>query len=286
MSNYTCITRQEMDMIRLRSLENQPIGIGKKVWDRWKDIINTDLNPQQYLTLSQEIEKKLEKLERSTYWEETTFHCLDLMWSFLNRLHSEELPEMACQRSGNCCHRQTPRVSLFEIRRMAHYIASLPAEKQKDIIKRCYDNTNSKFDDSIIGAGVPCPMLEKDESGKSMCAVHPYRPVICRVSAVAGHNSWDCPIWKVYGSKFPTLDPEIVKPYLRLFNYGRNVFAVTVLEDFDLCQMALIGPGILHVLGGRANVEDKNVTAMFGHKAELDESLYLRRLGDPTKASS
>lgn len=125
-------------------------------------------------------------------------------------------------------------------------------------------------------------MLIKGEDGRHACGVHAQRPVICRVSGVSGQLSWDCPLWQVAEKHFPTLEPEIVAPFLEVFNYCRNFYAFLILKDETLCQMSLIGTGVLSFLKETvSSYQHDEVVSLYGHNMRYSPELFFHKLPLP-----
>lgn len=197
------------------------------------------------------------------------------------------MPEMACQQSGNCCTKGVPRVSVFELERMAEHITTLSDEDKQAIVKRCRESVAGNYKDAILGEGVPCPMLGKKD-GRHVCMVHDARPVICWASGITTPLSWDCPLWQIHKRHFPTLPREDVMPFLHLFGYTREAFCRMFLGNAYRKQMMLIGTGVLALFGEMPveNPKHPYATATLSHTYEPSEDLWTRKMEPPPAESS
>ena len=250
-----------------------------------------------HLTLSQsvyalprvasEMQVWLKKIERHPDWKISAWESLNILWQAMAREHATKMPEMACLRSGRCCVKQVPRVSVFELEWMATAIAQLPEDKAEALKQRCRDTVTADYIDPILGEGVACPMLGKDDEGRHTCEVHDYRPYTCRLSAVTTPMSWDCPLWEVHRKHFPTLDAELVRPFLNLFAYCRNAYVRDYIGDNQRRQMMLLGAGVLALMGEHPP-EPKNplAIAVLPHHERCSEELYLRDMPPPPDKES
>ena len=238
-------------------------------------------------TYSKNIQYWLSRLEKNTaVWVITARRALEMMRNVLDKEHGEVMPEMGCQRSGKCCARQVPRVSVFELETMAAEIAKMPEEKRNDILERCRNSVTADYKNAVLGSGVPCPLLGKDEEGHHICEVHSVRPVTCWAAGVTTPLSWDCPLWEVHAKRFPVLPPEKVQPFLDLFAYCRNVYCRAILEAPDNRQMMLVGVGILALLNERPpKAQDQLVTAVFPHRDTCSADVYMRTM-KPAEAAA
>lgn len=272
-------------------LMDAPPGIGKESWNDWQDRLqrlppNPSVEVVEFLTgLVKSMHGKLCILEGTATWERAARACIDLYWNWLDGLHKTRLPEMACQRSGVCCAQQHPRVSLFEIKPIANQVLHRlsPAEKTA-VARNLKTAAEAEYQDPILGVGVSCPMLIKDEEGRHKCAVHEYRPLVCRLSGVSKPLGWNCAVWNVYGGRrFPTLHPSIVAPLLDLFSYARNHFADAILQVPNRQQMMLIGVGVLAIAGMRPPVKHEEVVTAMGHTDRWDFNLYMGMVPPPVK---
>jgi len=78
-----------------------------------------------------------------------------------------------CTRCGFCCISTYPEVSKAEIERLAKYFKM----EIVDFVHRyCTDNPAT----GKIALKRPCPFLEKDENGLSVCTIYKVRPGTCR----------------------------------------------------------------------------------------------------------
>lgn len=235
-------------------------------------------------TVAAEMQVWLRKMEGALDWKIAAWECLDVAYKALSKEGESKQPEMACRRSGNCCVKQVPRASLFEIEQMAQALDLLPTEEADKIMQRCRDSVVAEYKDPILGEGVPCPVLGKDERGVHVCSLHAQRPYACRLSALSTPMSWDCPLWEVHGTHFPTIDASLVRPFLTLFAYCRNFYAKSYIGNNERRQMMLVGAGILALRGERPPVPRNNiVTSVLPHAEKCAEDLYLRTMEPPPK---
>lgn len=262
----------------------------------WKLSLAVELTPFIMRTVAGNMQEYLEDVERhvkknppqgydSPYrvWVEASWACLELLLLRLEQHHKNTLPEMACQRSGRCCAKQVPRVSVYELERMAQAMSRMPDDRKEAILQRCRESVTAKYTMPLFGEGVACPMLERDERGVHACAVHRDRPVVCRSFGMTTPLSWDCPIWKVYGDRFPLMDRELARPALKLFGYCRSVYAREMLgQEETLKQMMLVGPGLLALLGeDPPQPSDPTVTAVLSHTVGFSDDLYFKDIPPP-----
>jgi Fe-S-cluster containining protein len=88
-----------------------------------------------------------------------------------------EKSAIPCHQCGVCCERWQPLVTDAEIDRLAGYLLT-DAVSLRESYTAAYP-----FDDSVTllrqvdGA---CVFLRREPSGRSLCAVHPARPDVCR----------------------------------------------------------------------------------------------------------
>jgi Fe-S-cluster containining protein len=263
-----------------------PPGIAEESWRKWiGDFEKSKTDPAPSLILMKTVSQMREGLNtlffEASSWLPASFACLDLYWEYLDAMHKTDLPEMGCQRSGVCCMSQTPRVSLYEAHRIAAYFKTMPPETQAGIMERMNDVLHSKFTDARIGSGVCCPFLVKEkDTNKFACSIHAVRPMVCRMAGVTSIMGKTCKIWDVYKNKFPTLPPDIVRPFLDLFAYCRNTYAARFLHDQTRTQMVLLPVGVFMYLKIQLpkldEVQDEEVLAVYSHPEGYSEELYLR----------
>jgi Fe-S-cluster containining protein len=260
-----------------RKISGPPIGQKLVTWR-----LMLAAGPHVYGTVAGDMRWYLAGHEGLPTWKGIAWACLGLFQEILERRHSETLPEMACQRSGRCCFKQVPRVSVFELERIANAIVDMPEPQATALAAKCRMSVETKYTDPILGEGVPCPLLEQGEDGKHRCSVHSVRPVICWASGLTTPLSWDCPIWQVHKDRFPTLPQEEVQPFLALFAWCRSVYARDVLKVPDNRQMMLAGVGVMALLGERSiNARQPEVTAVLPHASQLAEDLWERKMEPP-----
>lgn len=245
----------------------------------WKKDLKTSV--QSIQVVAPEMKAWLSSMEdQPETWTSLSWGCLELLWSALSREHGTARPEMACRRSGRCCTKQVPRVSAYEIEYIAHGV--LTSSDPEPVLDACRKSVLADYQDPILGEGVPCPLLGKDDDGRATCVAHDRRPMTCRLSSVSTPLSWDCPLWKVHGTHFPTLSPDLVRPFLDLFAYCRSTYARIVLGVQDRRQMFLIGTGILAYAGERPPAS-KNplVISALSHHDRCSDDLYMRHMTPP-----
>lgn len=220
--------------------------------------------------------------EESSQWNEDAWSCLGVLWDAISDEHQDTMPTMGCKRSGRCCSKQVPRVSVFELAHATEAIPHMPKKNQDKLRWKCRKAASQTYTNPITGEGVSCPMLEKDTHGVHSCGIHQHRPFICKLSSVSTPLSWDCPLWGVYKDRFPVLPKEFVKPIIDLFSYCRNTYARNVLKRNDRKQMLLLSVGLLALLG-EYPPSNRNplVTAGLSHKEECSDELYFRTMDPP-----
>jgi len=247
-------------------------------WKRWSLLL--DIGQPQLDQICIDMRMKLDGEEQevtANIWHLHAWKALEMVWARIDKHHKAALPEMGCQRTGRCCMKGVPRVSLFEIAPLAQYIMSLPAEDKIALIHACRVSINKQYSNPTLGYGVPCPLLGTGKDGKPVCKVHPVRPFICRASAVTTPTSWDCGIWQVYKNRFPVIEDKWADPFLELFGHLRKRYSILYLKDPSLCQMALIGVGVLYTLGIEfPTAPQPEVTTLLTHRDEVAKELWRR----------
>jgi Fe-S-cluster containining protein len=129
-----------------------------------------------------------------------------------------EKSAIPCHQCGVCCERWQPFVSDAEIERLAAFLTT-DAGSLRDSHSTAYP-----FDDSVRllrqvdGA---CIFLLREPSGRSLCAVHPARPDVCR--------SWTA-----------SLDRRECVDGLRRFDAPAALVPITVVYDAQADRDAFV----------------------------------------------
>lgn len=224
----------------------------------------------------------LVNLEGTGLWNQASWKCVCILADALATEHHLQNPGMSCHRCGKCCVRQVPRVSLYELDKMAANILDMSGPAKHDAALRCADSVMSDYEDPLLGVGVPCPMLRFEEGKRHGCLVWRDRPLICRLFGVSTTLSWDCPMWQDQEGMFPVLDKAMVLPVLELFSYARKIYARDVLQIRNFRQMMLVGTGVLALMSVRPPASvDPLVNAALPHRSECSEELYCKELPPP-----
>ena len=116
--------------------------------------------------------------------------------------------EFICLRCGYCCICSTPAFTREEYK----VVKNLRITRERNVTfkKVNFDTLVNRFNPKKvfreyayftengiktlgIGRGIvppPCEFLDKDEDGKYLCAIYPYRPSVCKDFGV---KEWQCP---------------------------------------------------------------------------------------------